>query len=201
VAPTTHEVIMFHRFFGSPTATDEPAPATAAAPAPAVDPSGETATVRRIVARLEAMPPERARLAAAAAYTIARAANADLEISDEETAVMEQALQGDERLDEPTAILVTEMAKLQAKTVGATEDYVVTRELKHLTTMEQRLAVLQACFAVTAADGTISAVESAIVNEIANELDIDAESLNAVRAKYHDLLSSVQAVRKAAGQA
>jgi uncharacterized tellurite resistance protein B-like protein len=123
------------------------------------------------------MPPERARLAAAAAYTIARAANADLEISDEETAVMEQALQGDERLDEPTAILVTEMAKLQAKTVGATEDYVVTRELKHLTTMEQRLAVLQACFAVTAADGTISAVESAIVNEIANELDIDAESL------------------------
>ena len=189
---------MFHRFFGSPTATDEPAPTPAAAPV--VDPTGETATVRRIVARLEAMPPERARLAAAAAYTIARAANADMDISAEETAVMEQALQSDDRLDEPTAILVTEMAKLQAKTVGSTEDYVVTRELKHLTTMEQRMAVLQACFAVTAADGSISAEESAIVNEIANELDIDAEGLNAVRAKYHDLLSSVQAVRRAAGQ-
>ena len=192
---------MFHRFFGSPTATDEPAPTTTATPPPVVDPSGETATVRRIVARLEAMPVDRARLAAAVAYTIARAANADLDISAEETAVMEQALQGEERLDEPTAILVTEMAKLQAKTVGGTEDYVVTRELKHLTTMEQRLAVVKACFAVTAANGSISAEESAIVNEIAKELDIDAEALNTVRAEYHDLLSSVQAVRRAAGQA
>ena len=188
---------MFHRFFGS----NEPAPDDIAPRpvAPPPDPAGDTATVRRIVAKLEAMPVDQAKLAAAAAYTIARAANADFDISDEETEVMEQALQGEERLDEPTAILVTEMAKLQAKTVGGTEDYVVTRELKKLTTMEQRLAVLRACFAVTAADGSISAEESSIVNEIANELDIDTASLNAVRAQYHDLLSSVQAVRRAAG--
>ena len=54
---------------------------------------GDTATVRRIVAKLEAMPPEQARLIASAAYTLARAANADLDISDEETAAIERELQ------------------------------------------------------------------------------------------------------------
>ena len=40
-------------------------------------------------------------------------------------------------LDEPTAVLVTEMAKLQARTVGGTEDYVVTREFTALATEQQ----------------------------------------------------------------
>ena len=71
-------------------------------------------------------------------------------------------------------MLVTEMAKLQAKTVGGTEDFVVTREFKALATDEQKLDVLRACFAIGAANGTISAEETAVVNEIAEELDIDA---------------------------
>ena len=133
---------MFHRFFGSnEPATDDLAPLPLPGSRrirPATRPPSDASS-----RKLEAMPVDQARLAAAAAYTIARAANADLDISDEETAVIEQALQGDDRLDEPTAVLVTEMAKLQAKTVGGTEDYVVTRELKPLTTMDQRLAVLR----------------------------------------------------------
>ena len=108
------------------------------------------------------MPPEQARLIASAAYTLARAANADLDISDEETAAIERELQAHEALDEATAVLVTEMAKLQAKTVGGTEDYVVTREFKALADMDQRLVVLRACFAVMAANGTISAEETAV---------------------------------------
>ena len=110
---------MFRRFLGN-AATAE----TERVPRPVMTPSqtaGETATVRRIVARLEEMPPERARLIASAAYTLARAAHADLEISDEETAAIEAELQRDGALDEPTAVLVTQMAKLQAKTVGGTE--------------------------------------------------------------------------------
>jgi len=91
------------------------------------------------------------------------------------------------------------MAKLQAKTVGGTEDYVVTRELKAISTPEQQLDVLRACFAVSAANGSISAEESAVVNEIALELDVDPEALSAIRAEYHDRLSSVQQVRRLAG--
>lgn len=189
---------MFHRIFGNDNkAAAEKAEAAMTA---SVDTTaGDTATVRRIVARLEAMPHDQARLAAAAAYTIARAANADLDISPEETEVIEKQLQEHGLLDEPTAVLVTEMAKLQARTVAGTEDYVVTREFKAVSTHEQRLDVLRACFAVGAASGSISAEESAIVNEIANELDIEAAELNAIRAEFHDRMSSVQQVRKLAG--
>jgi len=160
--------------------------------------AGDTATVRRIVSRLEALPPERARLVASAAYTLARAANADLDISDEETAVIEEALRTNGSLDEATAVLVAEMAKLQARTVGGTEDYVVTREFAKLATEQQRIDVLRACFVVAAANGSISAEESAEVNEIANELQLDPATVNRVRSEFHELLSSVQTVRRLA---
>jgi tellurite resistance protein len=162
--------------------------------------AGETATVRRIVARLESMPPERARLIASAAYTLARAAHADLQISDEEAAAIERELQRDGALDEPTAVLVTEMAKLQAKTVGGTEDYVVTREFKALATPAQRLDVMRACFVIGAVSGTISAEEAAVLNQIAGELDIDAGALNGIRAEFHERLSSVQQIRRVSGK-
>ena len=123
---------MFDRFFHSKPATG----GDTGPPPPPPTSAGDTATVRRIVAKLEAMPPERARLIASAAYTLARAANADLDISDDETAAIERELQAHESIDEATAVLVTEMAKLQAKTVGGTEDYVVTREFKALADMD-----------------------------------------------------------------
>jgi uncharacterized tellurite resistance protein B-like protein len=183
---------VFDRFFG-PKPTQ---PATPIHDAPAPNAVGDTATVRRIVAKLEAMPRDQARLIASAAYTLARAANADLDISDEETAAIERELQTNEALDEATAVLVTEMAKLQAKTVGGTEDFVVTREFKALADENQRVVIVRACFAVMAANGTISAEETAVVNEIAEELDIDDETLNAIRADYHEQLSSVQQIRR-----
>ena len=107
---------MFHRFFGSKD--DDDGVVERPAPAPARTATGDTATVRRIVAKLEAMPPEQARFLASAAYTLARAANADMDISDDETAAIERELQGHELIDEATAVLVTEMAKLQARTIG-----------------------------------------------------------------------------------
>lgn len=185
---------MFRRFLGTAASTPAEAPPR---PSAALTPTaGETATVRRIVARLDAMPPERARLIASAAYTLARAAHADLEISDQETAAIETELQRDGALDEPTAVLVTQMAKLQAKTVGGTEDYVVTREFKAIATPEQRVDVMRACFAIGAASGTISAEETAVLNQIAGELDIDTAALNGIRAEYHERLSSVQRLRR-----
>jgi tellurite resistance protein len=187
---------MFRRFLGTTTA---PAPARPAEPTTAAQTAGETATVRRIVARLESMPADQARLIASAAYTLARAAHADLDISDEETAAIERELQRDGALDEPTAVLVTQMAKLQAKTVGGTEDYVVTREFKALANPIQRLDVMRACFAIGAASGTISAEETAVLNQIAGELDIDAAALNGIRADFHDRLSAVQQVRRISG--
>src|SRR5439155_958948 len=102
-------------------------------------------------------------------------------------------------IDASQAVLVAEMAKLQARLQGGTEDFVVTREFREMSTMEQRVALLRCCFAVEAADGTITADEASVVNEIARELDVDAETLNEVRAAFHDQLSSVHALRRATG--
>jgi uncharacterized tellurite resistance protein B-like protein len=192
---------VFHRFLGS----DHDQPAAAATPPAAatdVPPAGsaaETATVRRIVARLEALPPAEARFLAAFSYVMSRAANADLDISDDETRVMEQFTIQHGHLDESQAVLVVEMAKIQARNQGGTEDYVVTREFRDISTPEQRRDLLRCCFAIEAADGTISAEEASVTNEIARELDIEAHELNAIREEFHEQLSSVQALRKAGG--
>ena len=185
---------MFRRIFGP--SHEAAADTTERALERAAD--GETATVRRIVARLEELPPEKARLAACSAYILARAAHADLSISDEETRVMEEVLQEHGLLDEASAVVVIEMAKLQARTVGDTEDFVVTREFKAISTMEQRVDILRACFAIGAENGTISAEEASTLNQIARELDIEQDTVNEVRAGFHELLSSVQAVRRIA---
>lgn len=161
-------------------------------PQPAIDqpPSAaETEAVRHIVARLEALPPEQARYLAGMAYVLARAAYADLEISDAETAAMEQELTGS-GLDAAQTVLVVEMAKLQEKTTGGTSDYLVTREFKELSTPEQRLTLLRACFRVCAADDSISGTESATLDEIASELDMTGRETAPIRAEFADRISA-----------
>lgn len=192
---------MFRRIFGSGEQHEQAAAKAETAFTTASTAAGDTATVRRIVAELEAMPPERARVVASAAYTLARAAHADLDISDEETAIIERELQERAGLDEAAAVLIAEMAKLQAKTVGGTEDYVVTREFAALATDEQKRAMVRGCFVISAANGSISAEESAEVNQIANELGLDPDEVSAIRADFHEMLSSVQEVRRLAGGA
>jgi uncharacterized tellurite resistance protein B-like protein len=163
--------------------------------------AGETATVRRIVARLESMPPERARLLASAAYTLARAAHADLHVSEDESRLMEKILQEHGEVDEPTAVIVVEMARLQTLSIGGTEDYSVTREFARLATHDQKLDVLRACYAIGAVTDHISAEENAVVNQIAKELLLDADEVAGVRAEFHDDLAVVQAQRRLLGQA
>ena len=191
---------MFRHFLGLDRRPDvDPRLPAGDAAAPVPDSAAETATVRRIVARLDALPPEEARYLACFAYVMSRAANADFDISAEETTLMEHFAVESGGLDEAQAVLVVEMAKLQARSQGGTEDFVVTREFKALADMGQRIVVLRAAFAVMAANGTISAEETATINEIAEELDIDDATLNGIRADYHEQLSSVQQIRRVTG--
>jgi len=188
---------MFRKFLGldrRPTPDPRLPVGDEAAPTPGS--AAETATARRIVARLEAMPPSEARYLACFSYVMSRAAQADLDISDAETALMERFAAEFAGLDAAQAVLVVQMAKLQARNHGQTEDFVVTREFRDISTAEQRLGVLRCCFAIGAEDGTITAEEAAVVNEIARELDVDREDVNRVRAEFHEQLSSVQALRR-----
>jgi uncharacterized tellurite resistance protein B-like protein len=149
----------------------------------------ETEAIRQIVARLEAMPPDRARLLAGMAYVLSRAANSDLSISEVETAAIEGFLE-EAGLDRPQAVLVAEMAKLQERTTGATSDYLATREFRQMSTPEEKRAVLRGCYLVASADASIGAMEMAALKEIAAELDIDKPEADAVRAEFADRISA-----------
>jgi uncharacterized tellurite resistance protein B-like protein len=169
----------FLRFLGGKPAED----------APAEPPQAETEAVRRIVARLEAMPIDQARLLASTAYILARAAYADMDISVEETTAMEEELVRS-GIDRSQAILVVEMAKLQERATGATSDYLVTREFRQHSTPEQQAAVLRACYRVVAADEAISGAETALLKEIASELDIDRTEEAHIRAEFAEWISA-----------
>jgi uncharacterized tellurite resistance protein B-like protein len=172
----------FMRFLGGhPTAGE-----ATSAPSPT---EAETEAVRSIVARLESLPPEKARFLAGMAYVLARAANADMEISEVETQAIENVLV-ESGLDQSQAVLVAEMAKLQERTAGGTSDYLVTREFREGSSDEQRLTLLRACFLVAAADGAITAMESATLDEIASELDIERAQASAIRAQFADKITA-----------
>jgi uncharacterized tellurite resistance protein B-like protein len=190
---------MFRHFLGLDRQQADPRLPVGDAAAPLPDSAAETATARRIVARLEALPPAEARFLACFAYVMSRAANADMDISADETALMERFAVEYGRLDSAQAVLVVEMAKLQARVNGGTEDFVVTREFRSISTPEQRLALLRCCFAIAAVDGTITAEEAATINEIGRELDLEPHDVNVIRNEFHEQLSAVQALRRATG--
>lgn len=159
-------------------------------------PEGDTETVRRIAARLDALPPERARYLAAFAYVLARVAAADLRVDADETAAMQQAVVSHGELPDSAAALVVEIAKSQARLLGGTENYVVTREFLKISTREQRLALLRCLFAVGAADGTISSPESAEIAAIAEELGLTRAELNGLRGEYRNRLSELKGLSR-----
>ena len=131
---------------------------------------GDTATVRRIVAELETLEKEKARFVAAFAYILGRVAHADLDISVEETRAMEEIVQSLGHLPEEQAVLVVQIAKSQNRLLGGTENFLVTREFRDLSTEGQRVELLDCLFAVSAADESISGAEEAQIRQIASEL-------------------------------
>jgi uncharacterized tellurite resistance protein B-like protein len=171
--------VSFLRFL-APRRTGDPAPASL---------ETETEAVRNIVARLEALPPERARYLAGVAYVLARSANADMDISEIEFQTIQEVL-GEAGLDSSQALLVAEMARLQERTSGGTSDFLVTRELRRGTTTEQQLALLDSCHRVAAAEGGISSAESAVLDQIGEELGLDRRQVTGVRARYADRISA-----------
>jgi len=148
-----------------------------------------TETVRKIVAALDRLEPDRARHIAIFAYILSRVARADLVISEAETRAMEAIVMQAGGLAPEQAILVVQMAKTQAILFGGTENYLVTREFNRLATREEKLALLRCLFAVSASDDSISVMEDNEIRRIADELRLTHEDFIAVRSEFRDRLS------------
>jgi uncharacterized tellurite resistance protein B-like protein len=150
--------------------------------------AGDTETVRRIAARLEGLPEAERAFVAAFAYVLARVANADLRIDESEARAMERVVAETSGLAAAEAALAVEIAKSQARLAGGTENYVVTREFRKVSTQEQRLRLLDCLYAVAAADDTVTTLESGEIAAVAEELGLTQADVASVRTRYRDKL-------------
>ena len=151
--------------------------------------------MRRIVGELESLPPERARYLAAFAYILGRVAHADSHFSDEETAKMVELAQELGHIPEAQAILVVEIAKNEVRLFGGTENFLVSRRFKEISTAEQRIELLDCVFAISAADKSVTALEDSQARQISKELGLTHDEFVAARAVYLEHLEALKSFR------
>ncbi len=153
---------------------------------PSAQGSSDTETVRRISRELDRLDPDEARFLAAFAFVLARVANADSEISEDESQRMEEVVCEVGGLSEAQAVLVVQIAKSQQLLKGGTENYLVTREFNNLADRGQKERLLHCLFEISAADDSISLVEEDEVKTIASELKFDHREFSAIRSQYNE---------------
>ena len=156
---------------------------------PGAAPTAESESVREIIRTLDRLEPDKARFLAAFAYILGRVARADLVISEAESGEMERLLVQQGGLAPEQAILVVQMAKSQHELFGGTENYLVTREFNRIATQDQKLALLQCLFSVSASDEWISLVEDNEIRRIASELKITHADYIKSRSAWRDQLA------------
>ena len=147
--------------------------------------ANDTETVRRITRELDLLDDDEARYLAAFAFVLARVANSDMEISEDENRRMEEVVQDVGGLTEAQSVLVVQIAKSQQLLKGGTENYLVTREFNKVSDRDQKERLLHCLFEVSAADDSISLVEESEVRKIATELKFDHREFSAIRSQYN----------------
>lgn len=150
--------------------------------------SADTDSVRKIVDALEHMDSDHARYLGAFAYILSRVARADLEISAAEVEAMERTVE-EHGLPREEAKLVVEIARHQSELFGSTEDFLVTREFRRISTREQKQALIDCLYGVAASHDYISVAEDNEIRQIASELGLSHPELVEVRSRYRDHLS------------
>ena len=116
-------------------------------------------TIQKIADELDRLDPGRARYIAAFAFVLSRLAAADHEVTPDEARAMERLVREKGELPTDQAALVVEMATHQQRLFGATDDFLVTRELQRNTSYEQRAHLVECLFAVAVTDNRIRAEE------------------------------------------
>jgi uncharacterized tellurite resistance protein B-like protein len=140
--------------------------------------------LRNIISKVEELPVERARFIACFAFLLGRVAYADLQASAEEVKRIEGLLRQKFHLDAAQAVLICTIAKNQNEMFGSTENYLVAREFKEMSTLAERRDLIDLLFQVAAADESISSAEEAEITQMASELEIHRDEMIEIRGRY-----------------
>jgi uncharacterized tellurite resistance protein B-like protein len=151
--------------------------------------SAQPEAVREIVDALNRLEEERARFIASFGYILGRVANVDRDITPEETQIMERVLVTQGQLSPDQAAVVVKMAKMRNELFGGTDNFLVTREFRRIATHDQKFALLDSLFAVSAASDDISMMENNQIRQIASELGLEHSDFIQVRLSWKDRLS------------
>ncbi len=152
-------------------------------------PSAQTDAVREIVDALDRIEEQRARFIASFGYILGRVANADRNITPEETQAMQRILVAQGGLSAEQAAVVVKMARMRNELFGGTDNFLVTREFRSMATHGQKLALLDCLFAVSAASDDISMTENSQIRQIASEIGLEHSDFIQVRLGWRDRLS------------
>lgn len=133
---------------------------------------------------LDGMEAERARFVACFAYILGRVARADHHVTAQETAEMERLIVERAGLSPAQAALAVQLATAHGLKHGGTEDFLVTREFARLAGRDQRLALLDCLFLLSASDRSIVLLEDNEVRRIASELKLEHSDFIASRSAY-----------------
>jgi uncharacterized tellurite resistance protein B-like protein len=158
--------------------------------------SAQTEAIREIMAALDRIEEERAQFIASFGYILSRVANADQEISSAEKETIERILVAQGQLSAEQAAVVVKMARMRNELFGGTDDFLVTREFRRIATLEQKLALLDCLFAVSAATDDISTVENSQIRQIASEIGLEHSDFIGVRLAWKDRLSVLKNHRR-----
>jgi uncharacterized tellurite resistance protein B-like protein len=153
---------------------------------PADSSNEDPRAVQAISTRLQTLPEEEARYLAAFAYVLARTAYADLDVSDKEVEAMHGIVQDHTQLGRDHAVLVVDLATTQARTLGGTQDFVVTKLLGQIATPQQRMEVLECILAVAAADDLIIGEEENEIRLISRQMGISDKVFLEALSRYRD---------------
>ncbi len=149
--------------------------------------STDSDSIQQIAAALDLMDSGQARYISGFAFVLSRLAAADQVITPDEARLMERLVQEKGELPADQAALVVEMATRQQRLFGATDDFLVTRELQRNASYEQRLHLVECLFALAAADARIRSEEGDEIGRIARELRIEPADLSRLRSQHRNL--------------
>jgi uncharacterized tellurite resistance protein B-like protein len=156
-------------------------------------PSSDVVALSEIERQLDTLDPARARFIACFAYLLGRVARADHEVSDPEARVMEQLVAERGGLPATQAALAVRIATAHGLRFGGTDDFLIAREFAALASHDEKLALIDCLFAVSASDQAIRTVEDNEIRRIAAELQIGHQEYIAVKAAHRQHLDVLRA--------